>query len=167
MKTLGEVVHRHREMLDWVLLGEAADDNRSWIFPAELDGEKGIKRVKNLGWLLKHAGEIVHPYQGITFFVKGWRYGESRYAGMHNTGPLMAVTERFRPILLANMSDGRTFATQWMDASLLRDWLDRPNFKGFLIDWEINPGPGDLHTLTTIGSADYRRVDVNQKVPIL
>lgn len=167
MKTLGEVVKRHQTMLDWVLLGEAADDRRSWIFPAVLDGESGIKRVSNLGWLLKHNSEIVHPYQGITFFVKGWRYGESRYAGMHNTGPLMATTERFRPILLVNMNDGRTFACQFEDASVLRDWLERPSFKGYLIDWEINPGPGIRHTLTTIGSAEYRQVDVRQRVPIL
>lgn len=157
MKTLQEIVHRHSQMLKWVLDGEAAEDHRSWIFPAVLDGEKGIKRVVNLGWLIRHREEIIHPIQGITFFVRGWRYGER--IGVPPIGPL--TVERFRPVLFVNMNDERTYATQFMDAGVLRDWLDRPSFRGFLIDWDLNPGNT---TTCQVGTDEYRRVDTNQLV---
>jgi len=160
MKTLGAVIHRHHEMLKWVLDSEAADDYRAWVFPSELDGEKGIKRVQDLSWLIRHNKEIIHPLVGVAFVVRGWRYGKP--IGIPPVGPL--TVENFRPVMFANFEDGRTFAEQFQDASVLRDWLNRPSFKGYLIDWELNISK---HTTTTIGSAEYRAVDVRQKVPII
>jgi hypothetical protein len=160
MKTLQEIVSRQQNMLKWVLDSEAANDRRSWVFPAELDGERGIKRVTNLGWLIRHNNDVINPLQGVTFLVKGWRYGKR--IGIPSVGPL--TIEHFRPVLFANMNDDRTYACQFMDAMVLRDWLDRPSFHGYLINWDLNPGSS---TTCTIGTAEYLLVDVNQRVPTL
>lgn len=160
MKTLREIVGREVKMVKWVLDGEAADDIRSWVFPAKLDGERGIKRVTNLGWLLKHRKEILHPMQGQAFSVHGWRYGER--IGIPPDGPL--TIEEFHPILFANLVDGRTFAAQWFDASVLKHWLERPSFEGYAINWSLRPsGSTDCY----VGDDIYQDLNTHTRVPIL
>lgn len=74
------------------------------------------KLVKNLGWLLDHAGDVDR------FEV---RLGDS-------------PTSR-DVVLIAFLDDGRIYATPFASRSVLAGWLCRPVFKGLGVRWIGTP----------------------------
>jgi len=74
--------------------------------------------VKNLGWLLRNWKAVesfrVKPYRGT-----------------------MRVCETQ---LVAYLRDGRIYETPFASASVLRDWLHRPVFRGCPVTWETLTG---------------------------
>jgi len=70
--------------------------------------------VKNLGWLLRH-----------------WKEVESFTILPHP--PCSGIADC---ILVANLKDVETYQTGFGCASVLKDWLDRPVFRGLPIDWQ-------------------------------
>lgn len=119
-----------------------------------------IKRVESLGWLRRVTSGysdpgLVHPMVGCAFYVRQWRYGKVRHLGMNGTGPLHATHERFDPIVVARLSDGRYFADQWADPSVLFDVLSRwRNARGYLCAWH---GIG-FDVTGAIGGLDWKTI---------
>lgn len=74
--------------------------------------EGKVKNVQNLGWLLRH-----------------WKDVESFQ--------VFALPENtvWRAELRANLKDGRIYQTEFASESVLWNWLDRPVFKGALLNW--------------------------------
>ncbi len=66
------------------------------------NGEPGAKTVRNLGWLLRHAGEVED------LVVLRQPHGAGHAA-----------------LLVARMEDGGSFVTRFADLSVLFDWLTR------------------------------------------
>lgn len=151
---LTDIIRRENHIIDTVL-----DDPRpSYVFSDDLDLDS-IVRVKNLGWLLRHAREVKHPMEGVGFSVRGWRYGSQRAGGYLSI-------DNFDPILLAHMNDGRTYATQWASISLLHDWLNRPNFKHYTVHWEYSSATGlYMPSTVAIGGKDYNDLPLHRSHP--
>ena len=80
--------------------------------PVVKRGEKHT-RVQNLGWLLRHWKDVVR------FEVVG--------------------ATRFRPnaqaVLLAHMRDGSGYEADFASETVLRDWINRPVFRGVPVVW--------------------------------
>lgn len=79
--------------------------------------------VKNLGWLLAHRGDVE-------------RFTVTSHA-----------TDRFSARLLAHLSDGQIFWTDFASAGILRTFLERPSWIRVPVDWqgclfEIGAGHG-------------------------
>jgi len=115
------------------------------------------KEVTNLGWLLRRAGDVVHPHVGVGFTVKGWKYD-----GLASGGYAKIVD--FDPVLIAHLSWGGMYATQFADVHVLYDWLNRPKFKSYVVDWDYSHA-GCLITPSTvaIGGKDYADLPRHRK----
>jgi hypothetical protein len=87
----------------------AESGHRSMVFEP---GDREGREVKNLGWLLRHWKEVE------SFNISEW-------TGAGEAGALM----------IAKLNDGGAFVTKWADASVLRDWLRRPVFRGAPLNW--------------------------------
>lgn len=80
------------------------------------------RRVKNLGWLLKHWSDVVG------FEIRHPAYTEPGYCNrQHKTDTVC--------YMVAHLQDGRTFETNWADPSICRDWIRRPRFRGMDLIW--------------------------------
>lgn len=123
-----------------------------------------VKRVNHWGWLRRIAQGysepgLVHPHAGCAFEIIQWRYGKARHLGMNGTGPLYAHHERFNPIIIARLSDGRWFADQWADPSVMYDSLSRwRNAQGYLCSWQ---GIG-FDVTAAIGGLDWKSISDHQ-----
>ena len=75
------------------------------------------KPVKNLGWLLRH-----------------WKAVES-----FTIEPHPPVTHGFEPdaVLIAHLKGGVIYKTGFSCSSILRDWLNRPVFRGVPQTWSL------------------------------
>lgn len=84
------------------------------LIPATARG----KRVKNLGWLLRHWQEVT------SFTIKA-------HPPVDEDG--------FTPdcVLIAHLNDGGEYKTGFSSAEVLHGWLDRPVFRGVPQDWKI------------------------------
>ena len=161
---LTDIIRREKYIMDFIL-DEAHTSIGAYVFPADV-AEREPLHVKNLGWLLRHAGDVKHPLEGVGFTVRGWRYSGSRYAGMGSTGPLMAISDNFDPILFAHLNDGRTYVCQWADISILHDWLNRPRFKHYTVHWDYNSSYGlGVPNTVAIGGKDYNDLPVHRGHP--
>jgi len=83
------------------------------------------RKVKNLGWLLKHADEV----ERFTVY-------EDIDGGSHMT---------------AHLKDGGTFTIEWASARVMHDWLKRPSFRETKLEYRNTPPEGhkdDLNPLT-------------------
>lgn len=69
------------------------------------------RKVKNLGWLLSH-----------------WRT-------VHSFSVARLLRERYGARLVAHMTDGRIFVTDFSSSQVLACWLNRPVFKGLQVNW--------------------------------
>jgi hypothetical protein len=99
------------------------------ISPSEVYDAHGqlIRRVKNLGWLLRHWKEAARAQVVV---------GDWRQAGDDDA------------ILRVYLKDGRLYRTGFASKEVLWDWLDRPVFRGLPLDWHDACG---RHTATTCG----------------
>lgn len=82
------------------------------ISPSEVirpDGQ--VRRVKNLGWLLRHWKEV------------------NRIQVRENDNPDDDA------YLVAHMDDGSLYRTGWACRDVCFDWLRRPVFYGVPLDW--------------------------------
>lgn len=145
---------------------ELAGMTGALVVPA--DPSAPMRRVVNLAWLMRHRGDVVHPAAGVAFYVATWRYGQARPAGTFGYSPVDGrahpgplPVETFSPVLLATMADGRTFATSWADPGALHGWLDRPSFRGYLVDWSTRARGLDV---VAVGGLEYRSADYVQAV---
>ncbi len=143
MLTLGEIIRRNRAIVDLVL----ADDHGAIVVAADGAIER---KVRNLGWLMRHRSDVLHPLQGVGFTVETWRYG----AASPRAGGCLPIVKH-DPVLIAHLSDGRSFACTWADRSVLHDWLDRPSFRGYSIDWNESGVFGSMPGVCGIGGRDY------------
>lgn len=77
------------------------------------------KRVKNLGWLLRHWSEVssftIEPHPPVD-------------------------GDGFHPdcVLVAHLTDGEEYRTGFSSAETLKGWLNRPVFRGVPQDWKID-----------------------------
>jgi len=117
----------------------ASDDRRAFVFA--LDTTDDPKRVAHWGWLRRTAQGysepgLLHPAVGTAIYVREWSYGSCNpQSGGYVT------TEKYDPVLIVRLSDGRTFADQWANSTVLYDALSRwRNASGCLVDWELSPG---------------------------
>lgn len=69
--------------------------------------------VKNLGWLLRHAGEVTH---------------------IEVKPPISASWDA---LMVAHLSDGGTYQTDWASRQILAHWVERPCLKEVPVVWEI------------------------------
>ncbi len=92
------------------------------------DGDK-IRRVKNLGWLMRHWKDVQ------SFTVECTRNGAY----------IMGDDACY---LRAPLRDGRTYETGWADSSVCWDWLDRPIFRGVELLWISREG---IHHFVSCG----------------
>jgi hypothetical protein len=70
------------------------------------------KRVKDLGWLLRHAADV----ERITVILQ-----QSGQWDCH---------------LYAYLKDGRSYSCGWASRRVCRDWLRRPRFAGVPLNWD-------------------------------
>lgn len=142
--TLRTHTARHSAIVSAVL---SRDDHRAFVFGADTTNDP--KRVQHWGWLRRIAQgysepALVRPAVGTTFYVREWRYGPSRRllsSGDPSRDVHGLTVEKFDPIIIARLSDGRTFADQWASSTVLFDALSRwRNAHGHLVDWELSPG---------------------------
>lgn len=85
------------------------------------------REVKNLGWLLRHAGDVVtiSVYNAHVLADEASRLGV-RDIPAH--GPVW---------LLATLVDGREYLTRFLDAAVCRYWLrQRRLFRGMPLLWK-------------------------------
>jgi hypothetical protein len=143
--SLREIVSRRSAIVRHVR--EHDNGAGAYVFGADLTAPK---RVTNLGWILRHKDDILHPLQGVGFDVHGWSYRPTP------TPPI--GVDYFLPVMLAHLSDGRTYACAWQDASVLHGWLNRPSFRGYLVDWCLTPSGSST---CAIGGADYRQLSTH------
>ncbi len=146
MLTLSEIIRRNRAIVDLVL----TDDHCAIVVTADGTIER---RVRNLGWLLRHSSDVLHPIQGVGFTVETWRYGA---AGPRAGGYLPVV--KHDPVLIAHLSDSRAYACKWADRSVLHAWLDRPSFRGYSIDWNESSVFDSMLSVCAIGGRDYEGI---------
>lgn len=142
---LSEVITHERRCIDIAL----AEHWHAHVIPA--DPSDKVRKIHNLGWLLRHRNELKHPREGIAFTVRDWRY----VAGAH-------WIDRHTPVLLAHFTDGRTYATTFQDVTILHDWLMRPSFPHYLVAWDtrhpaVNP---NKPTTVAIGGLDYKALEL-------
>lgn len=71
------------------------------------------KRVKNLGYVLKNWKEV------DTMLV----------------APVSGPVRDWAAVMFVALRDGSIYATAWADLSIIRDWLDRPVFRGLRVRW--------------------------------
>ena len=84
-----------------------------------------VRWVKNLGWLLRHAREVV------AFEV---------FEIEHRSGMQVKDVR-----MIAHVDNGSTFETEWADRRVCYKWLDRPLFRGLPIAWfSIKRQVGDV-----------------------
>lgn len=75
----------------------------------------GTRRtVHNLGWLLRHARDVVR------LAAIEPRPEDGRYVSA---------------VLVADLDDGRTYLAPFASRTVLAGWLDRPSFRGLPLDW--------------------------------
>lgn len=95
-------------------------------------GDGQIRKVKNLGWLLRN-------WQKVESFCFDYRPDDKRMVDGQ---------------LVANLRDGGKYVTDYASLSVCWNWLDRPVFRGLPL--QVN----NCQTLTqsglTIGSDDYK-----------
>lgn len=77
---------------------------------AVVRGDK-VRRVKNLGWLIRHASQV------------------KSFEVARNPDP------RWDALLIAHMTDGAKYVTDFADISILKAWLLRPSFEGLKVRW--------------------------------
>lgn len=127
--------HRHTSAAISAALdaNDRADGKHAVIMSA--DGQQQ-RFVRNLGWLLRHSGELLSPRQGPAFTLRGWRYGKAAPVGSYGHSPITGQPhigpvsiDTHSPVLCAHLADGRTYACAFADAGVLLDWLDRPSFQ--------------------------------------
>jgi hypothetical protein len=86
--------------------------------------EAATREVTNLGWLLRHAGDV----EDFTVSTRARAFnGRDWPNGWH------AAT------LAARTRGGKVYATPFASADLLADWLDRPRFRGLVCSWDHTP----------------------------
>lgn len=70
-------------------------------------------RVTNLGWLRNHWKEVI----SFTVFA---------------TNDETRATDAW---MVAHLSDGRVYVTDWASSVLMQEWLHRPIFRGLPLNW--------------------------------
>lgn len=170
-RTLTGAVSRIGAVVDLVRAHDDQAGYNAGAFVIPADPTRPARPVRNLGWLLAHRADLSHPMVGVAFTVATWRYGKrtapvgswgySPIDGRPHVGPL-PVEAFAAPILLAHLEDGRTYATAWADGSVLHQWLDRPSFQGYLVDWN---GRGMSAPTCPIGGADYAALAEHARQP--
>ena len=84
--------------------------------------------VANLGWLLRHDGDIAQfrVYPAVRC-VKN-RVSQKMWeipTGMTHTDA----------VLVADLEDGRMFVCRWASHTIMWEWLNRPRFRGQRVQW--------------------------------
>lgn len=77
-----------------------------------------LRTVKNLGWLLRHAGDVVRID-----------------VSAHLPGDVAMDGDGWACVLRAQLADGRYYRTPWQSRYLCRQWLQRPSFRGVPLRW--------------------------------
>jgi hypothetical protein len=135
-----------------------AKHSDAFVLPADFGRREFSLPVKNLGWLLRHHNDVLHPVVGVGFYVKGWRYAPN--------GTMPVPIEHFNPVLIAALDDGRFYATQWADVTLLHEWLNRPVFQHYIVNWDYSASYGFAGPQTcAIGGKDYADLPVRRDHP--
>lgn len=181
MMSLSEAVHQQGVIVDTMLSREDHDARvftpanplpRRWLASNPARWEQNgpdftkVKTIRNWGWLRRlvsgdrylSTSGLVNPVVGTAFFVRTWRYVKSE----GRSTPMPVPTERFNPILIVRLADGRLFADQWADGMVLWESLDRwRNAQGYLIDWQ-SPIMEGIPTCA-IGGKDWDDIPVTYK----
>ena len=89
----------------------ALEGNATVVYP---DGR--IRTVRNLGWLLRHAGDV----RAITFGFKREGDSPSWYG---------------RYVLVAELEDGTVYGTPFADRRVAAQWLARPSLYRVPLLW--------------------------------
>jgi hypothetical protein len=76
--------------------------------------QKGWHKVTNLGWLLKHARDVVNIQVDLI------------------NNPSQPFKEVFMSVTL---TEGRIYATTWSSAQVCKEWLHRPSLRGLPLFW--------------------------------
>jgi hypothetical protein len=88
----------------------------------------------NLGWLLHHWSEVSY----FEVHLKSARFistAQRGAAGIQVELPPMDHPSHWDCWLIAYMTDSRIYATEFADKSVLKDWLARPRFEGYQVEW--------------------------------
>lgn len=86
--------------------------SRCLVYPSLRAKDSRPKPVKNLGWLLRHAGDV----REIEFQIG-------------RDGSVMQI---------AYLRDDRRFVCNWADVTVCERWFKRPSFRGlplFIVDY--------------------------------
>lgn len=113
-RVVAKEVRRARETFQGYAMGELAalalsEPHSAWVIHP--DGRP--KKVKNLGFVLKH-----------------WREVDSMLIESVS-GP----GSRWDAVMFVALRDGSVYVTAWASLSVMRDWLDRPVFRGQRVRW--------------------------------
>lgn len=101
--------------------------------------------VTNLGWLLRHSGEV-HDFHVSTQRLVSLAVGGGPPMGFK---PYRSIPEYgFDALVAARLEGGRVYVSEFQDRGILARWLDRPKFQGLRVSWD--------HTPYIVGSANYR-----------
>lgn len=147
--SLQEIVHSQHIIIKYVR-EQREHEHNAYVF--EPGGR--IRTVNHWGWLRRKADELLHPMQGVAFSVHQWVYGEPI-----GHGTTVLRIDKFEPILIAYLRDGRCFADQWASAEVLYDSIGRwRNAQDLLIDWQYRDGFHNPPTCA-IGGLDWHAIN--------
>lgn len=157
--TLSDIIARRSSIIAMVRAHDQdTPGGRCLVIPA--DPSRPARTVVNLGWLMRHRGGVRHPLVGLAFSVETERYKPRTRPDGVGIGWALAQgpipVETFPPILLAHLEDGRTYAASFADPTALHGFLDRPSWRGYLVDWNTPLMSTSLDTCA-IGGDYYRQ----------
>lgn len=105
-------------------------------------GKKPVE-VKNLGWLLRHAGQVVSL---------GFNYSPSNGAPCDGE-------------LIARLSDGTTYFTDYASIAVCWGFVNRPSWQGLPFLVAAQPGRTKERTFI-VGDAEFKRIARLEYMPM-
>lgn len=109
----------------------------STIFYIDQAGHGKAKAVKNLGWLLRHWKDV--EWLGFNYAPDSKRKIDGQ--------------------LVAKLTDGSTYLTDYASLSVCWNWLDRPIFRGREFRLRRIHDPLDAGRKFIIGNPNWKRIN--------